>query len=979
MTPSRWQRVKELFHSALALPPDERSPFLAEACQGQDSLRKEVESLIKAHEGAGSFIAAPAYEIAADLIADDYLELSQGQMIGPYEIISLLGKGGMGEVYLAEDRRLGRKVALKLLPVSLTIDIDRLRRFEREARAASALNHPNILTIYEIGRIGDKHFIATEYIEGETLRQRMMVAHPGFHEALEVAIQVAAALSTAHAAGIVHRDVKPENIMLRHDGYIKILDFGLAKLTEQPSASSPDAPTKPMLKTSPGTVMGTVSYMSPEQARGLEVDARTDIWSLGVVLYEMISGHAPFAGPTASDLIVSILEREPPPLSTSAPDVPIELQRIVKKALCKDREERYQTIKDLLVDLKGLKQDLDATTHTARGTRSPSSKSKSVTRVALILLASFLIAVAAFVLYRFIARNASTTTSEVKSGSHEATGVSKTMQITFSSGLDGYPAFSPDGRSITYSSDKSGNFEIYVKQLTPGGSEIQITSDGKQNSQPAWSPDGQRITYYSKRGGIWVVTALGGIPKQLTEFGGRPSWSPDGSFIAFQSVSGLDRDHTAFGALPPSTIWIVPSQGGTPRQLTQVANPPGGHGAPSWSPDGKRIVFDTYDLRVSGIWSAAISGAELRRVTRVTDDTFITYDPVYSPDGSHIYFAKVSGNSIFGLWRVRVSAETGELLGEPVEVANMGATRPRVLTISKDGKKIAYGAVSSSSNIWSLSVSPSSHEAIGGPAPLTRDTSLRNSTPAFSPDGQKIAFIVWRAGTKPDIWLMDADGKNPMPMTTDPASDFSPTWFPESDQIAFLSDRSGRSVLLSVMLSKMAERPILDVGQDFALARLSPDGKQVAFNSNKSGTINIWMAALEGGQARQLTFDRELMGFPCWSPDGQYIAFMMKRGEDSHAMIVPSSGGTPEQLTFDRGESWPYSWSPDGDKIAFAGYRNGYWNIWWVSRKDKRQKQVSNYTKLNAYIRYPAWSPLGDKIVYEYGETISDIWMIELR
>src|SRR5262245_27791912 len=285
------------------------------------------------------------------------MTLATGTRLGHYEIRSRIGAGGMGEVYLAEDIKLRRKVALKLLSADLTRDADRLRRFEQEAQAASALNHPNILVIYEIGTEGDAHFIATEFIEGETLRQHLHREQLSIHECLDIATQVTSALSAAHRAGIIHRDIKPENIMIRPDGYVKVLDFGLAKLTEQHSSSiDTEAPTVANANTDPGTVLGTLNYMSPEQARGKPLDARSDIFSLGVVIYEMVAGRAPFEGETSSDVMGFILHKEPAPLARYTPEVPAELDRIVAKALTKDKEDRYQTARDLLIDLKRLKQ-----------------------------------------------------------------------------------------------------------------------------------------------------------------------------------------------------------------------------------------------------------------------------------------------------------------------------------------------------------------------------------------------------------------------------------------------------------------------------------------------------------------------------------------------------------------------------------------------------------------------------------------------
>jgi eukaryotic-like serine/threonine-protein kinase len=369
MKPEHWQQLDQLFHAALERAPEERAAFLEEVCSGDESLRKQVEALLTAHEEAGSFIESPAMEVEARGVAADQgstgAGMATGETVSHYRIISPLGSGGMGDVYLAQDTVLRRQVALKLLPEYFTRDRDRLRRFQQEARAASALNHPNIITIYEIGQVDDRHFIATEFIDGATLRQnffgeeRYTSGRPlRLREVLDIAIQTADALAAAHEAGIVHRDIKPENIMLRRrDSYVKVLDFGLAKLAE--GAVDTEAPTRAQLKTSAGVVMGTVSYMSPEQARGEQVDARTDIWSLGVVLYEMVAGCGPFERSTPSEVMALILEREPAPLARYDREVPPELERIVSKALTKDREERYQTAKDVLIDLRRLRQQLE--------------------------------------------------------------------------------------------------------------------------------------------------------------------------------------------------------------------------------------------------------------------------------------------------------------------------------------------------------------------------------------------------------------------------------------------------------------------------------------------------------------------------------------------------------------------------------------------------------------------------------------------
>lgn len=402
MTPERYKRIKDLFHLALERPPAERPAFLAEACGDDAALRAKVEALLAADEQVGTFMEAPAYEVVAEILSENSNGLLKGERIGHYQIIALLGSGGMGDVYLARDSRLGRKVALKFLPEYLTNDDSQVRRFKQEARAASALNHPNLLTIYEIEQVGGRYFIASEFVDGETLRERMKSGRLKPGAALEIAAQIARALSKAHDIGIVHRDIKPENVMLDGEGRVKVLDFGLAKYVLPSNAHDTDSSPTEGAYTIPGTLMGTIRYMSPEQARGLAVDARTDIWSLGIVLYEMLTGRTPFNKQTASDILVAILEREPQPLQGQESEFPRELQRIVGKALQKEREKRYQTVKEMALDMEVLRRALADAEGSLRATtfNKPAASpavSRSKNAMAFVLAGGLLMAAVAFI------------------------------------------------------------------------------------------------------------------------------------------------------------------------------------------------------------------------------------------------------------------------------------------------------------------------------------------------------------------------------------------------------------------------------------------------------------------------------------------------------------------------------------------------------------------------------------------------------
>src|SRR5437773_2799733 len=394
MTPAQLRTIEEIYRAALDQKPDQIGAFLGTVCEGDEVLRRKVEALLASRQRADSFIETSAVGLATRIIENGQADLLIGQTIGHYKLSEQIGTGGMGDVYLATDITAGRKAALKLLPTRFTGNPERLKRFQQEAHALVGLNHPNILTVYEIGEDHSTHYIASELIEGETLRQRLMRGRMEVGEAVDVAIQVASALAAAHETGIVHRDIKPENIMLRPDGYVKVLDFGIAKLAEQEvPVTMAEKEALLLVETNLGSILGTVRYMSPEQAYGAPVDKGTDIWSLGVVLYEMLTGHAPFSGETPGEAMSSILEMEPPPLTSYVAHTPAELQQIISKTLRKEREERYQSAHELLEALKDLHRKMEFKAEWKRSTaaRSWLSRTRSPTALVLVLLVAALV------------------------------------------------------------------------------------------------------------------------------------------------------------------------------------------------------------------------------------------------------------------------------------------------------------------------------------------------------------------------------------------------------------------------------------------------------------------------------------------------------------------------------------------------------------------------------------------------------------
>lgn len=536
----RRNRVEELFHQALALEANVRGRFLAEACSTEPELLEEVMSLISAFEQSGSFIDTPAY--VAFNLDDDLSDSLVGTSIGRYKIIRLIKRSGMGEVYLARDTHLPRDVALKLLPLVFTGDESRLRRFILEAETASSLNHPNILTIHEIGHVHDVHYIATEFVDGATLRERLSAGPLGLDEALEIAIGVANALVASHAAGIVHRDIKPENIMIRRDGYIKVLDFGLAKLTERPDVRvDGDSATLSKMDTDPGTFMGTVGYLSPEQARALEVDTRSDLFSLGVVLYEMIAGQNPFNRDGFGEVVEAILQTEPAPLARFAPKTPTSLQNIVTKLLAKDKQNRYQNTEDLLAKLKAVQAELQQRTKAEKLTPSQKWRRMGVGLMALVAIA---ILVGAILRVRrpspsgvndLYARVRFTELESWKSERGEGTVEAR---------------FSHDAKWIAFTMMKNQQEGIWVKRALTGSEPRQLTTGSSDNAWPIWSPDDQEIAFVSTRDGkigIWSISPNGGSETFLSAVESSAvrtrSWSKDGKTIYYEmngNLFGLD-------------------------------------------------------------------------------------------------------------------------------------------------------------------------------------------------------------------------------------------------------------------------------------------------------------------------------------------------------------------------------------------------------------------------------------------------------
>jgi len=560
------------------------------------------------------------------------------------------------------------------------------------------------------------------------------------------------------------------------------------------------------------------------------------------------------------------------------------------------------------------------------------------------------------------------------------TSVRRKSQVTFSSGLDFYPTFSPDGNSLAYCSDASGKFEIYVRQLASGGTEVAITSDGAQNVEPAWSPDGRWLAYHSKiKEGIWLVSALGGQPRRLTDFGARPAWSPDGSQIVFQSADAGTYAAMEVGAPPDSTIWTVAVAEGTLLQITHPQAPlqrgPTGHTAPQWSPDGKRIIFSNAD----GIWSIDPSGGVASSVLASP----FAYDAVFAPNGRTIFFSSAD-NEGPGIWMISVNPKTGSALGPGRKLHNLGAAVAHDLAVSPDGRHLLFSGITTFDNLYSVTLDASGKIA-GSPTALTHDTRLRKALPAISPDGRTVAFDVLEPSSPFQIWTVESDGRNPQQVSSN--GGVFPSWLPTGDLIWLPHASHGGGIIpphgsLEIVARDHTSGAVRKIGwgpSQISFAHLSPDGKRVAYQTTEGGVINVWTMRLSDGTPEQITAAKHSVGWPCWSPDGKLLAVEEKIGEDTQIGIVSSEGGTISQLTKTPGQSWPYSWSPDGDRIAFAGFRQGQWNVYSVSRTTGKETQITHFSQPGIYVRYPAWSPAGRQIVFEYGESKGNIWLLDLE
>lgn len=967
MPDPQWENLKEIFHAAVALAPNERAAYLDHVCTGDGSLRQAVESLIKSHEETNNFVDAPAYHAAAEMLVDR-MAFKLGQTVAHYKILSLLGEGGMGTVYLAADTKLHRKVSLKFLATRFIQDRERLRRFEQEARAASALNHPNIIHIYEIGQTDSFHFIAAEYLDGATLRAHLATTPLQSSEVLDIAVQVASALAAAHAKGVIHRDIKPENIMvlkenysLHRENYVKVLDFGIAKLTEA-TTSDGEAPTKPLIETNQGVVLGTVSYMSPEQARGLVVDARTDIWSLGVVLYEMLTNHLPFSGETAEDMRAAILRDKPSPLSA---EIPERLKWIVAKALRKEREDRYQTVREIFSDLRELQQEFASESLRAQSVSPSASLDESTKSGALVSVDSMTsgtkessapatssaeyivgeirrhkkgVLIASAILLLIIGGLAYGLIALLRHQQPRAKVSAQSMKVTrlTDRGNATAAAISPDGNYIAYVREDRGKAGLWLKQVGQAAErEIVSPTDGAILG-PTFSRDGSLIYYTAAvgpdddRGGLYQIPTLGGTSRKVLEnIRGAVGLSRDGKRLAF--IRTVPLPHRV------DSLIVANIDGSAPQTLVRKEGQAYLDSGPTWSPDDKTIVCGASvgpDFLFESIDVIPVDGGQERWITPHRWSHLS--GTVWLGDGSGLMVLALENHtSELQLWYVshpggEVQRITNDLSGY------LGSS----LSITADSSAIVAAQEDRSSRIWVSSIDGGEDRA----NQLTVGKFDGLNGVAWTPDGRILCVL--KTGDYTDIWLMNRDGTERRQLTADSAVKMLPEMSPDGRHIVFDSLHVESTNIWRMDADGSNQKQLTGSAFGNLNPHFAPDGQWVIFwTVTESGTPKIEKVSIEGGDPVQLTDYWTV--FPRISPNGKLIAAgYQDEHQIAHFAIIPSAGGQPIRLIPMADSALPsvgLEWTPDSSSLVYVQNLNGVSNIWRQPINGDPPKQLTNF------------------------------------
>ncbi len=822
-----------------------------------------------------------------------------GAVLSHYKIVEKLGEGGMGVVYKARDTKLDRTVALKFLPAHLHDSEEERVRFLQEAKAAAALNHPNVCSIIDIQEYDSQSFIVMEFVDGQTLHEKLQSGSPNPKSAVEMGVQIARALAHAHRRNIVHRDINTSNIMVTREGEVKIMDFGLAALAGKDS----------------GAVAGTVAYMSPEQARGERLDHRTDIFSFGVILFELSTGRLPFRGDHPAALSYSILNEEPLALSSILPKAPRLLERIVLRCLEKDPAKRFQSADEIVAELRKLQQELTG------ATGIPATPKQISLR-----------------------------------------------QLTFAEAVEEYPVWSPDGTRLVFSREFQGYTKLFLKNLADGR-ELQLTKGSVDDIQPAWSPDGARVLFVRSRqpngklepadifsyytgGDIWACDVKSGKEQKFIENCFNPSFSPDGSWIAVDaSLAG------------PRRIWLLDARGRNPRQLTSDVSEAVMHLAPRWSHDGSRIVFQNvervrFDVRIVDVGSG--------KMDWVTDDTIQDVYPVWSPSGTDIILSSFRSGGL-NIWSIPVGKGAGS-----ARQLTIGAGQDIQPNVSPDGTRLVYSTVKLNADLWKLPINPSTGLAAGPPEPLIVST-REESRGAWSPDGTMIAFNSDRSGDM-NIWVFSAADESVRQITSGAGGDFQPNWSPDGKQLSFFSARSGRP---EIWIAELATGQARQLTSDASLKInpfFSPDGRSIAYHSDRAGRLEPWIMNSDGTDQHRLA-EMETSGhFLRWFRDGKSVLFRSPNPISPGLWSASRSGGDPVFRCAPKGGAH-ISLSPD-DKLVMDVVDHK--EIWVTQIEGGGAKPVFKFDDQQVRIDYPVWSPDGRWVLFDRVKPQGgNIWLME--
>jgi len=886
MTPERYRRINELADAALELPAARRDAFLADACAGDEELRADVERLVRTEESGVDFLTAPAISrLAGEFVQSERNEDLTGRRFGRYEVVSRLGAGGHGEVWLAQDRQLSRPVAIKLLSPAYASRPDHVERLYAEARISSSLNHPNIVTIYDTGHVDGADFIAQEYVAGETLRRRLRAGPLDLRTSLRVVLEIASALEAAHVAGVVHRDIKPENVMIRADGLVKVLDFGLARsLRDTPRDSRTGGSS---------VVMGTVKYMSPEQVRGEDTDARSDIFSLGILLYETLSGEAPFGGTTYTEIVTAILQSEPSLLSTHVRGLPADVERILARCLAKSADRRYQSGAELRQDLLRLAQRIDA---------GPLRKRRHWI-VGLTACAGIL---AGFGIYRGVMQSRPAPFDSMK------------LSLLPTSGLAADAAISPDGKSVAYVLEGARGKSIWLRRLGTSGDRQILAPVAENRWRLTFSTSGAEV-YYRQGNADWTgdlyrLPIAGGAPVRVVQnIAGSVAFSHDGRRVAFIRL---------YTGRWEASLIVANADGGAERVVTTRRRPQYySMSGLAWSPDDRSIVclggnspfygqhaFQLVEIPVDGGKERAITAggwASPGSILWTADGRSLIVDGGRAEDSGQVWRVSYPDGQI-----QRITNDLGDYLK---------------LTQTADSKTLLAVRREQTADLW---LTPGSGE---GQAVQIPTSDLHKLASAIWVSGEQIVFSAL-AGNARNIWTMDAQGGNRKQLTTG-----------ESDQTEIAVSRDGR------YLAYLSEGHIWRVNVDGSGARqlthgaldvhpaFSPDGRWVVYASFSGwspgigGQPMLWKIPVDGGAAVNQTMDNTSV--PDVSPDGELIAcafYRYDRPDQSPAIaIYPFSGGTLSKH-FDRppGANDRVYWTADGAAIDYVVTTGGVSNVW---------------------------------------------------